>query len=87
VHFDAQILSLVLKEIITLRTPAKIFKTSGDQIPIFVTRNLNGTKTDCYVRDLCVGQKRHVDSSEFHPSACTRNGNVNALARRNADSF
>jgi len=36
---------------------------------------------------LCVGQKLHMDTSEFHPSACARNRQVNALVHQKAGSF
>ena len=57
------------------------------KIYIFGTLKLNGTKTDFYFCDLCVGQKHRMDSSEFHPSACVRSMHVNALVHRNAGSF
>lgn len=57
------------------------------KIYIFGTRNLNGTETDFYFCDLCVGQKHRMDTSEFHPSACARNRQVNALVRQRAGIF
>jgi hypothetical protein len=54
------------------------------KIYIFGTRNLNGRKADLYFCDLCIGHKRRMDASEFHPSACARNRQVNALLHRNA---
>jgi len=57
------------------------------RVYIFGTPNLNGTTTDFCFCDLCVGQKHHMDASEFHPSACARNRHVNALVHQKAGSF
>jgi hypothetical protein len=57
------------------------------KIYIFGTRNLNGTKTDFYCCDLCVGQKHRMDASEFQSSACARSKQVNALVHRNTGGF
>lgn len=57
------------------------------KIYIFGTRNLNGTKTDFYFCDLCVGQKHRMDASEFYSSACARSRQVNSLVHRNAGGF
>jgi hypothetical protein len=57
------------------------------KIYIFGTRNLNGRKADLDFYDLCIGHKRCMDTSEFHPSACARSRQVNALMHRNAGGF